>query len=90
MLGLPELFTFLEQPHVPPENNAAERDIRSVAAARSDGGVNRSPEGATAFANLKSIIRTCQKNGRNFIDYGLQTIRSLFPGKPLPLPLDDR
>ena len=36
-----ELFTFLEMSHVPPDNTPAERDIRSVAAARADGGVNR-------------------------------------------------
>ena len=62
-----DLLRFLEDAQVPPDNNLAERDIRSVAAARSDGGVNRSDAGANAFANLKSIIRTCQKNGRNFL-----------------------
>jgi hypothetical protein len=71
-----ELFTFLEVPHVPPDNTPAERDIRSVAAARADGGVNRTDWGAKAFARAKSVIRTCQKQGRNFLQYGLEVVRA--------------
>ena len=33
-----ELFTFLYDPQVPADNNGTERDIRSLAAARHDGG----------------------------------------------------
>ncbi len=85
-----ELFTFLEEPHVPADNTANERDIRSVAAARSDGGVNRREWGGKAFANAKSIIRTCQKQGRNFLQYGLEVVRAVYAGltPPLPLPPD--
>jgi len=82
-----EMFTFLELPHVPPDNTPAERDIRSVAAARADGGVNRTDWGAKAFAHAKSVIRTCQKQGRNFLQYGLQVVRALSSGQPPPLPL---
>lgn len=81
-----ELFCFLEVEGVPPDNNAGERDIRSVAAARADGGVNRTKAGATAFANLKSIIRTCQKHGRNFLNYGLSLIGLDEQSQPLPFP----
>ena len=81
-----ELFTFLTHPAVPPDNTACERDIRSVAAARSDGGVNRTDWGATAFAHAKSILRTCQKQGRNFLDYGLQVVRNFYAGLAPPLP----
>ena len=83
-----ELLTFLEHAEVPADNNLSERDIRSVAAARNDGGVNRSPWGADAFATWKSIIRTCQKNGLNFLDYGLSLVRAGILGTDLPLPLD--
>jgi hypothetical protein len=82
-----ELFTFLELPDVPPDNTADERDIRSVAAARSDGGVNRSAWGAKAFAHAKSVLRTCQKQGRNFLDYGLDVVRAVNTGQPPPLPI---
>lgn len=84
-----EMFTFLELPHVPPDNTAAERDIRSVAAARADGGVNRTAWGAKAFAHAKSVIRTCQKQGRNFLQYGLEVIRATSAGQTPPLPLAD-
>ena len=83
-----ELLTFLEEPDVPADNNTGERDIRSVVAARNDGGVNRSDWGAHAFATLKSVIRTCQKNSLNFLDYGLSVIRAQAADCPLPLPLD--
>lgn len=82
-----ELFTFLDDPRVPADNNPGERDIRSVAAARNDGGVNRTAWGATAFARLKSVIRTCQKNGRSFLDYGLALTRASLIDLPPPLPL---
>lgn len=82
-----ELFTFLEIPHVPADNTPAERDIRSVAAARADGGVNRTDWGAKAFAHAKSVIRTCQKQGRNFLNYGLDLARALSRQQPPPLPL---
>ena len=83
-----DLLRFLEDAQVPPDNNLGERDIRSVVAARSDGGVNRSDAGAKAFANLKSIIRTCQKHSRNVLEYGLSLI-GLAPGTDsLPLPCD--
>jgi hypothetical protein len=82
-----ELFTFLEVPHVPPDNTPAERDIRSVAAARADGGVNRTDWGAKAFARAKSVIRTCQKQGRNFLQYGLEVVRAAAARQSPPLPL---
>jgi hypothetical protein len=82
-----EMFTFLEMPHVPPDNTPAERDIRSVAAARADGGVNRTAWGAQAFAHAKSVIRTCQKQGRNFLKYGLELVRATRADEPPPLPL---
>jgi transposase len=82
-----EMFTFLEKPHVPPDNTPAERDIRSVAAARSDGGVNRADWGAKAFANIKSVIRTCQKQSCNFLHYGLEVVRAVSAAQTPPLPL---
>lgn len=82
-----ELFTFLDHPGVPSDNSASERDIRSVAAARSDGGVNRVEWSAKAFGNIKSVIRTCQKQSRSFLQYGLSLVRATLAGQPPPLPL---
>jgi len=83
-----ELLVFLEHADVPADNNTGERDIRSVVAARNDGGVNRSDWGAAAFATWKSVIRTCQKNSLNFLEYGLSVLRARAADTPLPLPLD--
>lgn len=53
-----ELFTFLDEPAVPADNNGTERDIRSLAAARNDGGTHRTEWSAAAFARLKTVIVT--------------------------------
>jgi transposase len=81
-----ELFTFLGNAAVPSDNSACERDIRSVAAARGDGGVNRTDWGATAFGNIKSVVRTCQKQAKSFVEYGIELVRSMLNGSALPLP----
>jgi hypothetical protein len=83
-----ELLVFLKHPDVPPDNNTSEGDIRSMAAARGDGGVNRAAWSAKAFATIKSVIRTCRKNGRNFLEYGLCVLQARQHAAPLPLPTD--
>lgn len=83
-----ELFTFLDDPRVPPDNNGCERDIRSLVAARNDGGVHRAQWSATAFACFKSVIATCSKNGKRFIHYGLDVVRAVQRGQPPPLPTE--
>lgn len=85
-----ELFVFLDNPHVPADNNGSERDIRSLAAARSDGGTHRAAWSAAAFARIKSVIVTSLKNGLRFVHYGLDTVRATLQAQPLPLPLADR
>jgi hypothetical protein len=62
-----ELFTFLDDPAVPADNHGTERDIRSLAAARNDGGPHRADGSAAAFARLKSMIVTGMKNHVRFI-----------------------
>src|SRR5947209_10706324 len=57
-----ELFTFLDDARVPADNNGSERDIRSLAAARNDGGTHRVDWSAAAFARIKSVIATGMKN----------------------------
>jgi hypothetical protein len=82
-----ELFTFLDDPAVPADNNGTERDIRSLAAARNDGGTHRADWSAAAFARLKSIIVTGMKNHVRFIQYGIEVVRAKLRGERLPLPL---
>mgnify|MGYP007080229562 CR=1 FL=1 len=68
-------------------NNGCERDIRSLAAARADGGVHRAGWSAAAFACLKSVVVTGMKNGKRFIAYGLEVVRAKLSGAKLPLPV---
>lgn len=82
-----ELFTFLDNPQVPADNNGCERDIRSLAAARNDGGTHRTEWSAAAFARIKSVIVTGMKNGVRFIHYGLDVVRAKLEGLTMPLPL---
>ncbi len=82
-----ELFTFLRDPQVPADNNGSERDIRSLVAARNDGGTHRAEWSAAAFGRLKSIIVTGMKNGVRFAQYGIDVVRAKLAGQPLPLPL---
>src|SRR5262249_22015339 len=82
-----ELFTFLDDPAVPAGHNGTEGDIRSLAAARNDGGTNRADWSAAAFARLKSVIVTGMKNHVRFIRYGIEVVRAKLRGEHLPLPL---
>ena len=71
---------------VPQDHNLGGRDTRNVVAARADGGVNRTKAGTTAFANPKSIVRTCQKHGRKFLGEGRTLIGLDEQPQPAPQP----
>ena len=58
-----ELFTFLEHPDVPPDNNGSERELRPTATYRKVTGGFRSKWGADLFANVRSVIGTAQRRG---------------------------
>ncbi len=55
-----ELFTFVEHPEVPSENNFAERTIRPRVIARKISGGTRSEAGSTMMAVLSSLFATWQ------------------------------
>jgi hypothetical protein len=60
-----ELFTFLDHPEVPHDNNAGERGIRPAVIIRKNSYANRSEEGADMQAVLMSIFRTLKQRGHN-------------------------
>ena len=60
-----DLFTFLDQPGVPFDNNLAERAIRPAVILRKNSYGNRSDQGADVQAILMSIFFTLKKRGRN-------------------------
>lgn len=62
-----DLFTFLDHPGVPFENNLAERAIRPAMIIRKNNYGNRSQQGSDIQAILMSIFFTLKKRGHNSI-----------------------
>lgn len=68
------IFNFLEDPLIPPDNNASERGIRKLKIKLKNSGTFRSDLGADAFFDLHSIVETAKKNCQTPFD----AIRALF------------
>ena len=82
-----DLFTFLDIPGVPFDNNHAERAIRPAVIIRKNSYANRSVRGADTQAVLMSIYRTLKQRGHHPIQSITQGIESfLRTGQLPPLP----
>ena len=68
------IFKFLENPSIPPDNNASERGIRKVKIKMKNSGTFRSDAGADAFLDLLSIVETTKKHNNS----PYAAIRALF------------
>ena len=73
---LDELFTFVEHPEIPSENNAAERAIRPAVIARKVSGGTRSARGSKTKSVLMSLFGTWTAQGLNTYDACRQMIIS--------------
>ena len=62
---LKELFVFVAQPEVPPDNNAAERSLRPLVISRKISGGTRSNQGTDAKMTLSSLFGTWRAQGQN-------------------------
>jgi len=81
------LFTFLDHPEVPFENNLAERMIRPAVLIRKNNQSNRSDKGAGTQAVLMSVYRTLKLRGHNPMDVIADALRTyLTTGRLPPLP----
>ena len=60
-----ELFLFVAEPEVPPDNNAAERSLRPVVISRKISGGTRSAAGTDTKMTLASIFGTWRAQGLN-------------------------
>jgi transposase len=76
------LFTFLEHPDAPPDNNSSERELRPTATYRKVTGGFRSDWGPDFFAAVRSIVGTA---GRRGID-AFHAIRAVLGGESVLLP----
>lgn len=63
-----QIFTFLEHPNIPPDNNGSERAIRNVKVKLKVSGQFKSFQGAKDYASLRSIIDSSRKRGLNEFD----------------------
>ena len=61
-----ELFTYLNQEGIPPDNNKAERGLRKYAGQRKVSGDFKNPELMEHYAIYLSLHMTCQANGKDF------------------------
>jgi len=82
-----ELFTFVEHPEVPFDNNHAERTIRPAVILRKNSYANGSQDGADVQAVLMSVYRTLKQRGHNPLHTIVEAIRTyLKTGSLPPLP----
>jgi transposase len=65
---------FLEDPHVPPDNNLAERNLRLAVTKRKVCGGSRSMDGLHNTAALLTVIQTCKAQGKSVIDFFRQAL----------------
>ena len=76
------LFTFLEHPDVPPDNNGSERELRPTATYRKVTGGFRSNWGADLFAAVRSVVGTAARCGND----AYQAIRAVLDGESVIQP----
>jgi transposase len=82
-----DLFRFLDDPNVPPDNNHAEREIRPAVIIRKNSLCNRSEEGAQVQAVLMSVYRTLKLRGADPIRTIASALREyVLTGALPPLP----
>jgi len=79
-----DLFTFLDQPGVPFDNNHAERSIRPAVILRKNSYGNRSQRGADCQAVLMSVFRTLKQRGHDPIQTVVQAIEHYLAHNQLP------
>lgn len=75
---------FLEDPHVPPDNNLAERSLRLAVTKRKVSGGSRSMERFKQTANLLSVIQTCRFQARSALIVFREAISAHSCDFPLP------
>lgn len=72
---------FLYDFNVPFDNNLAERDLRNIKSKQKISGCFNSMEGLKIYSNIKSIIGTLKKQGKNFYD----EIKNIYQNIPVKI-----
>jgi transposase len=79
-----EVFTFLDHPEVPSDNNHAERQLRPAVMVRKNSYANGSDIGAEAQSVLMSVFRTLKQRGHNPVSVVLKAVRTYLRTGQLP------
>ena len=79
------LFTFLDRPEVPYDNNLAERMIRPAVVLRKNSQSNRSEKGAATQAVLMSVCRTLKLRSHDPLKVIPEALRTYLTTGKLPL-----
>lgn len=79
-----ELFTFLDEPGVPFDNNHAEREIRPAVLMRKNSFHNMSAAGALTHSILMTVFRTLQRRGHHPVDTLVAALRESVATGHLP------
>ncbi len=73
---LAELFTFIADPRVPADNNAAERSVRPIAVRRKISGGTRSAAGSLMRTVLWTLVDTFHVQGKQLLDAWVALLRN--------------
>lgn len=84
-----EWLNFLHDAEVPPTNNHAEQMLRPAVITRKVGGCNKTLWGALVHSILASIMVTCHRQGKRFLDLAKQLWQSSEPNAVSPQTLPD-
>lgn len=74
-----ELFSFVADPRIPSENNAAERAVRPAVVARKISGGSRSARGSRTCSILRTLFETWNLQGENTVDACMRMIAAYSP-----------
>jgi transposase len=80
-----EWLTFLHDSEVPPTNNHAEQMLRPAVLTRKTGGCNKNLLGALVHSILASIMVSCHRRGKRFLDLARQLWQT---NQPQAIPLE--
>jgi transposase len=80
-----EWLTFLHDPEVPPTNNHAEQMLRPAVLTRKVGGCNKNLLGALVHSILSSVMVTCHRQGKRFLDLARKLWQS---NEPQAIPVE--
>jgi transposase len=79
-----EWLVFLHDAEVPPTNNHAEQMLRPAVITRKVGGCNKTLLGALVHSVLASLMVTCKRQGRRFLDLA-KRLWQTEPNQAIPL-----